>query len=324
MKGRLWMLFAVVAGCPPCLGDYVVVGQRTPNFTTINSQGYDRVSLAVYNDGANGTAPASVGFPSVDALAVALFAPLHGMLISVNGATHQPDVFGANSEPSLTTASYINGNTWSGWTNSPGQQILTGSGSVYALDQAQANGTFGGTYTDLQAVAGIAGDFFTTSSAKWPSIGPTAASAKTFAQVVVAHGDPVFVLPPTSAPYSRVFPSTQFEPTGTSFGIPTVQGSSGVVPANNTPGVLPGDADLDGIVAFADFAKVVADYNKPGAWTDGDFNGNGTVDFSDFAITVANYNKASSFTQIGAVSAPEPTSAALIALAFLALRRSHQ
>jgi hypothetical protein len=320
MRSRvLFGLLGLAASCPLCLGDYVVVGQRAGNFATINSQSYDRVWLSVYNDGANGTAPSSVGFPSVDALEVALFAPLHGMLISLNAATHQPDVFGAGPQASLATASYINGNTWSGFTDAPAPQILNGSGSSYAVDQANLGGMFGGTYTDLQAVAGISGDFYTQSSSSWPNIGPTAAAAKIFAQVVVAHGDPVFVLPPTAAPYSRVFPSTQFEPTGTSFGVPTVQ--SGVVAANNTPGVLPGDADLDGIVAFADFAKVVADYSKPGGWTEGDFNGNGTVDFNDFAITVANYNKASSFAGSWAVPAPEPAGIAVIALAALLLGR---
>lgn len=296
----------------PCRADYYVVGQRASDFTTIGGKAYDQVSLSVYNNGANGTAPSSVGFDSVQTLAIVLFAPQHGMLISVNGSTHQPDLFGANGESSLADASWINGNTWSGFNDAmSGQQILNGSGAAYSVDQANSSGTFSGTYTDLQAVAGISGDFFTFNSANWPNIGPTSASAKRFAQVVVPHGDPVFVLPPTGAPYNRIFPSTQFEPTGTAFGIPTVSGPTGVVPAVNTPGVLPGDANLDGVVNSADLQIMLANFNLSGTnWLTGDFNGDGVTNSADLQAILANFNLSSSM----ASPAPEPAAMAIPAL----------
>ena len=316
-------LLALIVDASPCRADYYVIGQRTADVATINQKAYDQVSLSLYNDGANGTAPPSVGFDSVQTLAIVLYAPQHGMLISVNGSTHQPDLFGANSEASLPDASWINGNTWSGFSDATGgQQILNGSGASYSVDQANSSGTFSGTYSDLQAVAGISGDFFTFNSANWPNIGPTPASAKKFAQVVVPHGDPVFVLPPTGAPYDRAFPSTQFEPTGTAFGIPTVSGNAGVVPAVNTPGVLGGDANLDGNVNSADLQILLFYLNTTGTnWLSADFNGDGQTNSADLQILLANLNHGSALAQPDASPAPEPTALACAALGIAGLIR---
>ena len=58
-------------------------------------------------------------------------------------------------------------------------------------------------------------------------------------------------------------------------------------PGPKTP---PGDANLDGKVAFDDLLIVARDYGMTGAgWTDGDFNGDGKVGFDDLVIVARNY-----------------------------------
>lgn len=56
----------------------------------------------------------------------------------------------------------------------------------------------------------------------------------------------------------------------------------------------PGDANLDGVVDFADFAIVSASFGvtldrSNNTWASGDFNCDGTVDFADFAALSANF-----------------------------------
>ena len=54
---------------------------------------------------------------------------------------------------------------------------------------------------------------------------------------------------------------------------------------------LPGDADDNREVAFADFLALSANFGKAvgAVWEDGDFDGNGAVDFADFLILSANF-----------------------------------
>ena len=56
---------------------------------------------------------------------------------------------------------------------------------------------------------------------------------------------------------------------------------------------LPGDADGDGEVAFADFLRVSQNFGKEvdAAWSDGDFNGDGQVAFADFLILSENFGR---------------------------------
>ena len=68
----------------------------------------------------------------------------------------------------------------------------------------------------------------------------------------------------------------------TGSGITDLAGNPLTVGANaawETAPPLPGDANLDGEVSFADLNVVLANYNKTGlTWSDGDFNGDGAVD----------------------------------------------
>jgi hypothetical protein len=53
---------------------------------------------------------------------------------------------------------------------------------------------------------------------------------------------------------------------------------------------VPGDANDDNVVGFADLVKIAQNYGLTGkTWSDGDFTGDGTVDFSDLVIVAQNY-----------------------------------
>ena len=55
---------------------------------------------------------------------------------------------------------------------------------------------------------------------------------------------------------------------------------------------LPGDANLDGNVNFADLLVVAQNYNASGAsWAQGDFNGDGSVGFDDLLALAQNYGR---------------------------------
>jgi hypothetical protein len=58
---------------------------------------------------------------------------------------------------------------------------------------------------------------------------------------------------------------------------------------------LPGDANLDGVVNFADLLAVARHYNATGdaaAWAAGDFTYDGAVNFGDLLIVARSYNQA--------------------------------
>ena len=72
---------------------------------------------------------------------------------------------------------------------------------------------------------------------------------------------------------------------------------------------IPGDADGDGKVDFADLVLVARHYGQTGVtWSQGDFNGDGSVGFDDLLIVARNYGKSVSMTTaaaaVGAASAP--------------------
>jgi hypothetical protein len=56
-------------------------------------------------------------------------------------------------------------------------------------------------------------------------------------------------------------------------------------------GLLAGDADGDGEVAFADFLLLAANFGQPAdaVWADGDFNEDGRIEFADFLILAKNF-----------------------------------
>lgn len=72
---------------------------------------------------------------------------------------------------------------------------------------------------------------------------------------------------------------------------------------------LPGDANDDGTVNFADLLTVAQNYGAHAAvWEQGDFTGDGSVSFNDLLLLAQNYGQSAA-----AVSAvPEPTSTGLL------------
>ena len=74
--------------------------------------------------------------------------------------------------------------------------------------------------------------------------------------------------------------------------------------------LLPGDADADGKVDFADLVLVARNYGKTNAtWADGDFNGDGSVGFDDLLVVARSYGRSVSL----AAAAAAMFSASLVA-----------
>ncbi len=72
------------------------------------------------------------------------------------------------------------------------------------------------------------------------------------------------------------------------------------------PGI-PGDANLDGTVDFADFLLVSSTFGMPGGWGDGDFDDSGAVDFGDFLILSQHFNQSMTPGLRPPTTVPEPS-----------------
>ncbi len=72
---------------------------------------------------------------------------------------------------------------------------------------------------------------------------------------------------------------------------------------------LPGDANRDGKVTFADYIALELGFGTSGGWSAGDFNGDGIVNFKDYIILESNFNR----------GVPEPATMSLVALGGLAM-----
>lgn len=72
---------------------------------------------------------------------------------------------------------------------------------------------------------------------------------------------------------------------------------------------IPGDADLDGKVDFADLLTVARNYGTTtgNSWQTGDFYGTGQVDFSDFLVVARHYGQSLGGAVSPALTVPEPT-----------------
>jgi hypothetical protein len=77
--------------------------------------------------------------------------------------------------------------------------------------------------------------------------------------------------------------------------------------------ILPGDANADGAVGFADYLALEGNFGKSGTnWMQGDFNRDGKVSFADYLLLEANFGR----------SIPEPASLSLLACGLIvALRK---
>jgi hypothetical protein len=100
-----------------------------------------------------------------------------------------------------------------------------------------------------------------------------------------------------------------------------------------------GDANLDGLVDVADLGALATAWQTSGLWASGDFDYNGTIDVNDLGILATNWQAGVgapltptdghpwAFTDalaaigLGGASVPEPTTALLMVLGPLALRR---
>lgn len=83
---------------------------------------------------------------------------------------------------------------------------------------------------------------------------------------------------------------------------------------------IPGDANRDGRVNFADFLSLADNYGRMGNWSQGDFNHDGDVAFVDFLQLAENFGSSAAAS---ATAIPEPSGlllAVLAAVATLALR----
>jgi hypothetical protein len=77
-----------------------------------------------------------------------------------------------------------------------------------------------------------------------------------------------------------------------------------------------GDANLDGVVNFADLVTVAQNYGKNagnGSWSEGDFNYDAKVNFSDLVMVAQNYGGA---VGAGAVFSPSADFSGDMAQAF--------
>ncbi|QDV74494.1 PEP-CTERM sorting domain-containing protein [Botrimarina mediterranea] len=91
---------------------------------------------------------------------------------------------------------------------------------------------------------------------------------------------------------------------------------------------IPGDTDLSGVVDLADLDPIRTNYSLGGlAYTDGDLNGDGDVTFADFRLWKTGFLDAGGSLEganLGFLSVPEPTSAALLMIAAAAFAGSRQ
>jgi hypothetical protein len=84
-------------------------------------------------------------------------------------------------------------------------------------------------------------------------------------------------------------------------------------------GLLAGDIDANGEVAFEDFLILAAGFGQPGDYSSGDLDCSGTVDFADFLTLSANFGQSSN---VAAVPEPNASVAMLFGvLGLLAWRR---
>jgi hypothetical protein len=93
-------------------------------------------------------------------------------------------------------------------------------------------------------------------------------------------------------------------------------------------GIMPGDANRDGVVDKIDFKILFDHFNQPGAFADGDFTGDGLVNFADYQLLEMNFGKASPSAALSmpdglilSASVPEPGGFVGVVAALGVLRR---
>jgi sugar lactone lactonase YvrE len=97
---------------------------------------------------------------------------------------------------------------------------------------------------------------------------------------------------------------------------------------------LPGDADTDFRVTFADFQRLELSFGKPGTWAQGDFDHNGAVNYLDFLLLYNHFGQsalapdvpinpadAAALQAFAAANVPEPGAGAALLCAVTSLTR---
>ena len=95
-------------------------------------------------------------------------------------------------------------------------------------------------------------------------------------------------------------------------------GSVVVEPTCPPDGVILGDLDQDGTVAFADFLVLSQNFGTAGDYSQGDVDCDGTVAFADFLTLSSNFGQSAAAE---AASVPEPSGAALLLIGLVAIAR---
>lgn len=104
-------------------------------------------------------------------------------------------------------------------------------------------------------------------------------------------------------------------------GIIAQLGTNNSVSASESRTATAGDANLVGGVSTADLSILAANFGSGTNWSTADFNGDGAVTTADLSILAANFGAPSGAAALSSGAAPEPTAAALAALAALGLAR---
>jgi hypothetical protein len=135
----------------------------------------------------------------------------------------------------------------------------------------------------------------------------------------------------TAASYQGVTISNYADGTTSSYGAPnqwTV--NNALVTQDLSPlrnwfnGILPGDADLNGTVNFADFQALQNNFGQSGkGWQQGDFNGDSSVNFADFQMLQNKFGQSGGggggSLAANVTAVPEPSTVALLGVGLLAL-----
>jgi len=149
-----------------------------------------------------------------------------------------------------------------------GQSQSVSATAVGADGMTPVAGTFTVAYNGSTALPKNAGTYGVL--ATFTSADPNYADATVLGKLTIGKATPVF--------------NTLSSPTVASF-------------------ALPGDANLDGKVDFADLVLVDRNYGMTNAtWADGDFNYDGSVGFDDLVMLARNYGHSSAATPLTAIS----------------------
>ena len=108
------------------------------------------------------------------------------------------------------------------------------------------------------------------------------------------------------------FGGIALDSSGNLYGTTVGGGASGYGTIFKLTPAIPGDANGDGKVDFADLLILARNYGMTNAtWSDGDFNGDGTVGFDDLVILARNYGKTTTAAATNMAAAAATRAAAL-------------